>query len=277
MLQFHLQYCDLDLLKTLSTCNINITSTTLGNPAIALPGEWPNLPFDLDCHQRRLALPQEGTSAERACCQVEMAWSYIPSELLQLRPVVCIAGLAAPESAIYAMDRSLGNIASCHIYMVRCTPKKYHPLHEWWRFDDGAPWKAPENRPGPTPFKDCERPFDIIPGGSSCERIRPDIVHTFHIGFGTDLVASMVVWLVRLGLFDGAGNRAFDDKLKTAYSTFREYCHVTHRFTACDQWCIKKLGMASNACQRLAIPFVFCRTYFYIYSIYCHIYTVHML
>lgn len=67
-----------------------------------------------------------------------MAWSYIPSELLQLRPVVCIAGLAAPESAIYAMDRSLGNIASCHIYKWLDVPQKIITLSagmvEIWRW-----------------------------------------------------------------------------------------------------------------------------------------------
>ena len=120
-------------------------------------------------------------------------------------------------------------------------------LQEWWRYDDDAPWKAPGNRPGPTPFKDCERPFDIIPGGSSVERIIPDVVHTFHIGFGTDLGASFVVWLVRLDFFNnGMNHQSFDDKLKAAYSTFREYCHNTRRFTACDQWCLKKFSMAST-------------------------------
>lgn len=123
----------------------------------------------------------------------------------------------------------------------------YTCMQEWWRYDDDAPWKAPGNRPGPTPFKDCERPFDIIPGGSSVERIKPDVVHTFHIGFGTDLGASFVVWLVRLGFFNnGMNHQSFDEKLKTAYSTFREYCHNTRRFTACDQWCLKKFSMAST-------------------------------
>ena len=213
---------------------------------IATKGDWPYL---------RKEPRLNGFAVKLRWLEIHML--IYRRNILQLRHVVYIPGLPQPASAIYAMDRSLGNMASCHI----STPKKKHIspfLQEWWRLDHGAPWKAAENRPGPTPFKDCAKPFDMIPGGSSCERIRPDIVHTFHIGFGTDLVASMVVWLVRLGLFDGgAGHQAFDDKLRTAYSTFREYCHSTRRFTACDQWCIKKLGMASNTYKRLAATFCF--------------------
>ena len=54
--------------------------------------------------------------------------------------------------------------------------KTYIPfLQEWWRFDSEAPWRLPANRPGPSPFKAGGSPFHIIPGGTSPERIRPDI------------------------------------------------------------------------------------------------------
>ncbi|CAL1145148.1 unnamed protein product [Cladocopium goreaui] len=119
---------------------------------------------------------------------------------------------------------------------------------DWWRYDSDAPWKLAENRPGESPFKPEGNPFAIVPGGDSPNRIRPDMVHTFHIGFGVDLAASFVVWLCKLGKLgsNGRPRQSFDDKLSLAYSTFREYCHIHKRFTACDHWSMKKLGMTST-------------------------------
>lgn len=119
-------------------------------------------------------------------------------------------------------------------------------LQEWWRLDPGAPWKLPEHRPGPTPFKPGGHPFQIVPGGDSCERVKPDIVHTFHIGFGADMCASMVVWLCKLGKFGtGRPRESLEEKLSHAYSMFREYCHTHKRFTACAHWSLKKFSMSS--------------------------------
>ena len=119
---------------------------------------------------------------------------------------------------------------------------------DWWRYDSDAPWKLAENRPGESPFKPEGNPFAIVPGGDSPNRIRPDVVHTFHIGFGVDLAASFVVWLCKLGKLgsNGRPRQSFDDKLSLAYSTFREYCHIHKRFTACDHWTVKKLAMSSK-------------------------------
>lgn len=126
-----------------------------------------------------------------------------------------------------------------------CTQSPLSTLQAWWRLDADAPWRS--NRPGPTPFKDCERPFDILPGGTSPSTIKPDIVHTFHLGFGVDLAASIVVWLCKLGVFDdGNPRQGFDEKLALAYSAFREFCHTSKRFTACDVWSKRKFGMSST-------------------------------
>lgn len=107
--------------------------------------------------------------------------------------------------------------------------------------DDDAPWK--HNRPGPSPFKDTHPFAGKVPGSDDPYRIKPDIVHTFHIGFGADLCASMIVWLSKKGCFGNDGN--FDDRLAAAYSSFQNFCHNTHRYTACEPWSKKNLGMSS--------------------------------
>ena len=113
---------------------------------------------------------------------------------------------------------------------------------EWYRFDSDAAWRGPGGRPGPSPFKSDGNVFSIVPGCTP-ERIKPDLVHSFHIGFGADLAASIIVWLARLDKF---GRLAFDERLRVAYSMFQEYCHEQKRYNSCDEWCLKKLGMTSN-------------------------------
>lgn len=145
------------------------------------------------------------------------------------------------------------------IYYIILSPQ------DWWRYDSDAPWKLAENRPGESPFKPEGNPFAIVPGGDSPNRIRPDMVHTFHIGFGVDLAASFVVWLCKLGKLgsNGRPRQSFDDKLSLAYSTFREYCHIHKRFTACDHWSMKKLGMTSKlSCAILCYLFLVVHTVF---------------
>ena len=100
---------------------------------------------------------------------------------------------------------------------------------------------GPDGRPGPSPFKPEGNVFERVPGCTP-ERIKPDLVHTFHIGFGADLAASMIVWMAKMNKF---GRLSFDDKLRVAYSMFQEYCHHTKRYTACDEWCMKKFSMSS--------------------------------
>lgn len=112
---------------------------------------------------------------------------------------------------------------------------------EWHRMDDQAPWRS--NRPGPNPIKACGHPFLLVPGGDDPYRIKPDIVHTFHIGFGADMCASMVVWLCMKRKF--GVHRALDDRLLAAYSDFQQFCHNTHRYTSCEEWSTRTLGMSS--------------------------------
>ena len=151
----------------------------------------------------------------------------------------------------------------CYVCSIAKLEYRYICLspQDWWRHDSDAPWKLAENRPGESPFKPEGNPFAIVPGGDSPKRIRPDVVHTFHIGFGVDMAASFVVWLCKLGKLGSTGRprQAFDDKLSMAYSTFREYCHIHKRFTACDHWSMKKLAMTS----KLSCAITWCIMFFF--------------
>ena len=114
-------------------------------------------------------------------------------------------------------------------------------MKEWHRMGDAALWKG--CRPGPNPIKACGNPFEgIVPGADDPQRIKPDLVHTFHIGFGADMCASMIVWLSMKGRF--GLHTAFDDRLLAAYSEFQSFCHTTHRYTACEEWSKAALGMS---------------------------------
>ena len=86
--------------------------------------------------------------------------------------------------------------------------------------------------------------YHLVPGADSAARIKPDIVHTFHIGCGQDMCASVIVLLAKKGCF--GNQRALDDKLSAAYARYQAYCHATQRYTACDEWTIKTLGVKTN-------------------------------
>ena len=181
---------------------------------------------------------------------------------MQLRLLLYWVAFAAQESAIFAPVRSY-SIVKVEIFKDLNSIKGIylglgvfillldglHPilyicwflLEEWHRFDPAAPWMGPDGRPGPSPFKPEGNVFERVPGCTP-ERIKPDLVHTFHIGFGADLAASMIVWMAKMNKF---GRLSFDDKLRVAYSMFQEYCHHTKRYTACDEWCMKKFSMSS--------------------------------
>ena len=83
--------------------------------------------------------------------------------------------------------------------------------------------------------------FACVPGLNRPFCIKPDLVHTFHIGVGIDLCASSLVWLCRLKKF--GRHRSFDESLRAAYGLFQSFCHREMRFTSCDEWSTKKLSM----------------------------------
>ena len=146
---------------------------------------------------------------------------------------------------------------------------------EWYRFDPDSPWLVDGGRPGPSPFKREGSVFDLVPGASSPQRIYPDVVHTFHIGFGCDLAASMVVWLARMNYFGNPGT--FDGKLRSAFGNFQEWCSDTNHFSACEEWTYKRLSM--NSILGLTLWFLRIKvqdTMWYMYIVTVHKSTLHL-
>ena len=117
------------------------------------------------------------------------------------------------------------------------------PAKDWWDMRPTAVWRSAAGRPGPSPFKQMGGVFAHVPGGGVPARIKPDLVHTFHIGIGADLSSSILVWLVTLGKI--GGRRKFNENLLEAFSLFKRWCHDTHRYTSCDTWTNKKIGKKS--------------------------------
>ena len=127
-------------------------------------------------------------------------------------------------------DRGNTNLV-IKFYSILFWPTILNPKpQEWHRMDENAPWK--QNRPGPYPFKGAHPFVGKVPGSDDPYRIKPDIVHTFHIGFGADLCASMIVWFSLKGCFGNQGS--FDDRLVAAYFSFQTFCHNMHRYTSCE-------------------------------------------
>ena len=74
---------------------------------------------------------------------------------------------------------------------------------DWHDLSEDAAWR--HERPGGDPLKSNRSvPFFKMPDGRTPRVILLDVVHTFHIGFGVDLCASMIVMLPFMGLL-GAG------------------------------------------------------------------------
>ena len=71
--------------------------------------------------------------------------------------------------------------------------------------------------------------FDL-PGGSSPTRIRTDPAHTYHIGYGKDENASILMMLVKVGHFGARGS--VDKKLEDAFERFATFCKNSRKHTS---------------------------------------------
>lgn len=83
----------------------------------------------------------------------------------------------------------------------------------------------------PSPFKaNCRSPMFDLPGGCSPSRIRADPAHTYHIGYGKDENASIIMMLVKVGHFGARGS--VDKKLDDAFERFAIFCKNSRKHTS---------------------------------------------
>lgn len=89
--------------------------------------------------------------------------------------------------------------------------------------------------------------FDLA-GGSSPHRIRTDPVHTYHIGYGKDEHASVVVLLAYLGHFGARGS--MDKKLEDAFERFATWCKSNSKHTSISAFSKKQFKIAKGMPDR---------------------------
>lgn len=83
-----------------------------------------------------------------------------------------------------------------------------------------------------------------IPGGSSPHRIRTDPVHTYHIGYGKDETASIIMILVHMGHFGSRGS--VDVKLESAYERFAVFCKTNSKHTSILEFSKKQFKISKG-------------------------------
>ena len=92
-----------------------------------------------------------------------------------------------------------------------------------------APWNT--NGPGGTPYKSgASSPFLTIPGCNLPSHVQLDFCHCFHLGYGIDMGASVIVLLAKLNRFGTM--RGIDGRLKVAYRRFSAWCGENSRTTS---------------------------------------------
>ena len=74
-------------------------------------------------------------------------------------------------------------------------------------------------------------------------RIMPDIVHTFHIGIGVDFCSSTIVLPANKKKFVSPFGDKLSHFLDAAYTAFIQWCKREKRYTACDVWTQKAMGV----------------------------------
>eukprot|EP00435_Cladocopium_sp_Y103_P023850 s546_g5.t2 len=107
---------------------------------------------------------------------------------------------------------------------------------DWWNMSpEGQLRNLQRGYESPSPFKvNIRSPVFDLPGGSSPWRIQTDPAHTYHIGYGKDENASIIIVLTMIGHFGTRGS--FNSKLDTAFERFAVYCKINQKHTSITEF-----------------------------------------
>ena len=117
----------------------------------------------------------------------------------------------------------------------------YCATSEWWKFGKNGCLHAWNRDSEPLPWKPRHATFMQVPGASDPRRIRTDMAHTWAIGVGKEFVASALLLLGDLKLFQGN----MDVKLESAYANFRLWCYENHQSSKLTDFSFRTLKISS--------------------------------
>eukprot|EP00435_Cladocopium_sp_Y103_P051710 s473_g16.t1 len=85
-------------------------------------------------------------------------------------------------------------------------------------------------------------PIRSIPGAASPTIARPDVLHCFNLGVGSDLAAGALIAMCRMKLFPG---RSIQSRLDEAFDRFSGWCSANNKSAAIPCFELKKFKMSS--------------------------------
>lgn len=85
-------------------------------------------------------------------------------------------------------------------------------------------------------------PIRSIPGAASPTIARPDVLHCFNLGVGSDLAAGALIAMCRMRLFPG---RSIQSRLDEAFDRFSGWCSANNKSAAIPCFELKKFKMSS--------------------------------
>lgn len=95
----------------------------------------------------------------------------------------------------------------------------------------------------PNPFKrNRVAPIRAVPGADSPTVARPDVLHCFNLGVGSDLAAGGLIAMARMKLFPG---RSIQHRLDDAFDRFSFWCSTNKKSAAIPCFELKKFKMTS--------------------------------
>ena len=115
---------------------------------------------------------------------------------------------------------------------------------EWFNMSVSAPWRCPSDRPGPSPYEECQpQPsLSLVPGAHPLAA-PPDQAHVFHMGWGKDLCASTIILLARLAWWSGT---SLERRLAAAFNAFTAWRVAAGAYSSLTEFSLKKFKIKSR-------------------------------